>query len=204
MLTITRHFSLILTRSSTMAEPFALLLLRLLLAPVLIQAGWNKYSHFSDTVNWFGNTEWGLGLPFPAVMAALAVSAEIIGGLLILLGLLTRLAAIPLMATMLVAAFTVHWPNGWLAIADASSWLADGTILYSESIMQAPEKLTAARELLQEHGNYEWLTASGKFVILNNGIEFAMTYFVMLLALFSFGGGRFVSADYWVARFIKR
>ncbi|PKM17678.1 MAG: hypothetical protein CVV11_16310 [Gammaproteobacteria bacterium HGW-Gammaproteobacteria-15] len=204
MPTITKTFSSILSHSSTIAEPFALLLLRLLLAPVLIQAGWNKYSHFSDTVNWFGNTEWGLGLPFPAVMAALAVSAEIIGGLLILLGLLTRLAAIPLMATMLVAAFTVHWPNGWLAIADASSWLADGTILYSESIMQAPEKLTAARELLQEHGNYEWLTASGKFVILNNGIEFAMTYFVMLLALFSFGGGRFVSADYWVARFIKR
>ena len=70
--------------------------------------------------------------------------------------------------------------------------------------MQAPEKLAAARELLQEHGNYEWLTASGKFVILNNGIEFAMTYFVMLLALFSFGGGRFVSADYWVSRFMRR
>jgi len=204
MLTKTEQFSAILTRSSTVAEPFALLLLRLLLAPVLIQAGWNKYSHFSDTVSWFGNTEWGLGLPFPALMAALAVSAEIIGGLFILLGFLTRLAALPLMATMLIAAFTVHWPNGWLAIADASSWLADGTILYSDSIMQAPEKLAAARELLQEHGNYEWLTASGKFVILNNGIEFAMTYFVMLLALFSFGGGRFVSADYWVSRFMRR
>ena len=204
MLTKTEQFSAILTRSSTVAEPFALLLLRLLLAPVLIQAGWNKYSHFSDTVSWFGNTEWGLGLPFPALMAALAVSAEIIGGLFILLGFLTRLAALPLMATMLIAAFTVHWPNGWLAIADASSWLADGTILYSDSIMQAPEKLAAARELLQGHGNYEWLTASGKFVILNNGIEFAMTYFVMLLALFSFGGGRFVSADYWVSRFMRR
>lgn len=197
-------FTSVLNRSSALTEPLALLFIRLLLAPVLLQAGWNKLNHFSDTVNWFGNAEWGLGLPAPALMAALAVSAEIIGGIFILLGLFTRLAAIPLMMTMLVAAFAVHWPNGWLAIADANSWLADGTILYSETIMQAPEKLAAAREILQQHGNYDWLTGSGKFVVLNNGIEFAITYFVMLLALFSFGGGRFFSVDYWVSKFIKR
>lgn len=46
-----------------------------------------------------------------------------------------------------------------------------------------------------EHGNYDWLTSSGSVVILNNGIEFAATYFVMLLALFFMGGGRYVSLD---------
>ena len=51
----------------------------------------------------------------------------------------------------------------------------------------APEKLERAREILQAHGNYEWLTASGKFVILNNGIEFAATYLIMLLALAGLG-----------------
>ncbi|MGB1110868.1 MAG: hypothetical protein ACPG4N_10960, partial [Gammaproteobacteria bacterium] len=64
----------------------------------------------------------------------------------------------------------------------------------------AAEKLSAANSLLQEHGNYSWLTASGEFVILNNGIEFAMTYFIMLLALFFMGGGKYLSVDYWLGR----
>jgi putative oxidoreductase len=36
--------------------------------------------------------------------------------------------------------------------------------------------------------------------VLNNGIEFAATYFIMLLALFFLGGGKYISADYWIAR----
>ena len=43
------------------------------------------------------------------------------------------------MVTMIVAMVSVHAKNGWLAIADASSWLADGTILLNENIMAAPE-----------------------------------------------------------------
>ena len=185
--------------NSTRALDFmAPLLLRLYLAPVLMQAGWNKKNHFQDTVAWFGNAEWGLGLPLPEVMATLAVGAEFFGAILLLLGLATRLVAIPLMVTMLVAAVTVHWEQGWLAIADASSWLADGTLLSNPEVMAAPEKLAAAKSILQEHGHYEWLTSSGHFVILNNGIEFAATYFIMLLALFFMGGGRYCSVDYWL------
>ena len=182
------------------SEGLPLLLLRLYLTPVLLQAGWNKYLHFADTVAWFGNTEWGLGLPFPTLLAALAIAAEIGGSLLLLFGLLTRLAAFSLAITMLVAMVTVHAKNGWLAIADASSWLADGTILHSERILAAPEKLQRARDLLQEHGNYDWLTESGNLVVLNNGIEFATTYFVMLLCLLWFGGGRYLSLDYYLQR----
>lgn len=181
-------------------EGLPLLLLRLYLTPVLLQAGWNKYQHFADTVTWFGDTEWGLGLPFPTLLSALAVGAEIGGSLLLLLGLLTRLAAFSLAITMLVAMLTVHAKHGWLAIADASSWLADGTLLHSERILAAAEKLESARAILQEHGNYDWLTASGNLVVLNNGIEFAATYFVMLLCLLWFGGGRYLSLDYYLQR----
>lgn len=176
------------------------LLMRLYLAPVMIQAGWNKYSHFTDTAAWFGNADWGLGLPFPALMVSLVIAAELFGGVLLLLGLLTRLVTIPLMVTMLVAAVSVHWPNGWPAIADTSSWFADGTLLLNESVMASADKLNAARSILQEHGNYEWLTASGKFVVLNNVIEFAATYFIMLLTLMFMGGGRYLSADFWLKR----
>ena len=180
------------------ADGIPLLLLRLYLAPVMIQAGWNKASSFDSIVDWFGNDDYGLGLPMPFVMAFLATAAELVGGVLLLLGALTRLVSIPLMVTMIVAMVSVHAKNGWLAIADASSWLADGTILTNENIMAAPEKLAAAKSLLQEHGHYDWLTSSGNFVVLNNGIEFAATYFIMLLVLFIYGGGRFFSVDYYV------
>ncbi|GEA06340.1 DoxD-like inner membrane protein [Alteromonas sp. KUL42] len=182
------------------ADGLPLLLLRLYLAPVMVQAGWNKASNFEDIVSWFGNEDYGLGLPLPFVMALLATAAELIGGVFLLLGVLTRLVSIPLMVTMVVAMVSVHAENGWLAIADASSWLADGTLLLNESVMDAPEKLQAAKSLLQEHGHYDWLTSSGNFVVLNNGIEFAATYFVMLLVLFFYGGGRYVSVDYFVSK----
>ena len=185
------------------ADGIPLLLLRLYLAPVMIQAGWNKASSFDSIVDWFGNDDYGLGLPLPLVMAFLATAAELVGGVLLLLGALTRLVSIPLMVTMIVAMVSVHAKNGWLAIADASSWLADGTILLNENIMAAPEKLAAAKSLLQEHGHYDWLTSSGNFVVLNNGIEFAATYFIMLLVLFIYGGGRFFSVDYYVNKAMR-
>ena len=185
------------------ADGIPLLLLRLYLAPVMIQAGWNKASSFDSIVDWFGNDDYGLGLPIPLVMAFLATAAELVGGVLLLLGALTRLVSIPLMVTMIVAMVSVHAKNGWLAIADASSWLADGTILLNENIMAAPEKLAAAKSLLQEHGHYDWLTSSGNFVVLNNGIEFAATYFIMLLVLFIYGGGRFFSVDYYVNKAMR-
>lgn len=175
-------------------EGLAPLALRIYLAPVLMQAGYNKLAHFEDTVAWFANPDWGLGLPMPALMAGLAAGTEFFGAILLLLGLTTRLISIPLMVTMLVAALTVHWPNGWLAIADGSSWLAN------DRVLEAGDKLIKAKELLQEHGNYDWLTSSGNFAVLNNGIEFAITYFIMLLALFTLGGGRYTSLDYFIAK----
>ena len=178
-----------------------LLFLRLYLAPVMAQAGWQKLEHFDSTVDWFGNSDYGLGLPLPFVLAALAALSEFIGAWLLLIGLATRWVSIPLMITMLVAMITVHWQNGWLAIADAGSWLADGTLLTNDSILAAPQKLEAAKSILGEHGHIDWLTSSGNFVILNNGIEFAATYFIMLLVLFCFGGGRFVSLDYYLLKF---
>lgn len=185
------------------ADGIPLFLLRVYLAPVMIQAGWNKASSFDSIVDWFGNDDYGLGLPMPLVMAFLATAAELVGGVLLLLGALTRLVSIPLMITMIVAMVSVHAKNGWLAIADASSWLADGTILLNEKIVAAPEKLAAAKSLLQEHGHYDWLTSSGNFVVLNNGIEFAATYFIMLLVLFIYGGGRFFSVDYYVNKAMR-
>ncbi len=175
-----------------------LLLLRLYLTPVMMQAGWTKLQNFDSTLSWFANPDWGLGLPAPALLLSLVILLELGGGLALLLGLFTRLTALGLSVTMVVAMLTVHAKNGWLAIADASSWLADGTIFSNEAVMAAPEKLAKANEILQQHPDYEWLVSSGKLVVLNNGIEFAATYFVMLLLLVVYGAGRWCSLDYWL------
>jgi uncharacterized membrane protein YphA (DoxX/SURF4 family) len=179
------------TRAVDFLGPLAL---RLYLVPVFWMAGTNKMNGFDDVVMWFGNAEWGLGLPMPWLMAFLATSTEVVGAIMLLIGLGVRWVSIPLMFTMLVAAFAVHWENGWQAVADAKSpWPP-------EDIAEAGNRLEAARAILQEHGNYDWLSGSGSFVISNNGIEWAATYFIILLALFFIGGGRYLSADYWIAR----
>ena len=176
---------------------FASLAIRLYLVPILWMAGYNKLSYFSGTVEWFGNTEWGLGLPFPTLLAGLATFSELAGAVLLLLGLFTRLISIPLIVTMLVAIFTVHWPNGWQAIADPIAPFAN------QQVLDSVEKLEVAREVLDVHSNYDWITSSGSIVILNNGIEFAATYLVMFFALLVLGGGRFVSFDFWLNYSLK-
>lgn len=189
------HGGLDATRAADWLAPLAL---RLYLAPIFWMAGMQKLSHFGDTVEWFGNAEWGLGLPFPWLMAALATGAELAGAISLLLGLGLRYMAVPMMATMVVAVFSVHAKNGWLAIAEGMGFFAN------ERTMAAAERLAEARQILMEHGDYERLTEYGSIVILNNGVEFAATYFVMLLVLFFWGGGRYVSVDWWIARQLQQ
>lgn len=167
------------------------LALRLYLVFPLWMAGTQKLSGMENTIEWFGNSEWGLGLPFPWLLAHLAAYSETIGAVLLLFGLATRWATIPLIITMLVAIFSVHWDYGWAAIADSG-------------MPEIAQRLGAAKEILREHGNYGWLTEKGVFVILNNGIEFAVTYLIMLVALLFTGGGRYVSVDWYLGRLLYR
>lgn len=172
-------------------DGLAPLALRLYLFFPFWMAGTQKISDMDNTIAWFANPDWGLGLPLPWLMAHLAAYTEAMGALLLVLGLALRWIAMALIVTMLVAIFAVHWDNGWAAIADSS----------------APEiarRLGTAGEILREHGNYGWLTEKGNIVILNNGMEFAVTYLLMLLSLLFTGAGRYVSLDYYLGRVSRR
>lgn len=81
-----------------------LLLLRLTLGIVFIQTGLGKFQHFDQTVAFFAS----IGLPFADANAFLAASTELVGGVLILLGLGTRLIIFPLIVVMMVALGTAH------------------------------------------------------------------------------------------------
>jgi len=92
---------------------FTLLLLRLVL-------GFLFFVHGSQLVfGWFGG--YGLGgsinaftekMAIPAVLAYLAVFSQLFGGLALIFGFVTRIAALGIAVDMIVAIFLVHLPNG--------------------------------------------------------------------------------------------
>ncbi len=182
------------TRAVDFLGPLAL---RLYLVPIFWMAGSKKLADIESTAAWFGDPDWGLGLPFPELMAWMASLTEAGGAILLLFGLGVRWISIPLMVTMIVAAVTVHLQNGWLAIAEGSGVFAN------ERTAGAIERLDRAKDILREHANYDWLTENGSIVILNNGIEFAATYTIMLLVLFFVGPGK-ASVDHLISKKIAR
>ncbi len=194
-----------LVDSAKKLDVVASVLLRLVLAFIFIGAGYVKIHNFDNTAMWFGNA---LNMPFPALMAFLATAAEFVGGILILIGLATRYAVIPLLITMVVAGWSVHADNGWYTVGQTSPgtnwnrpWAELGIPAAEKSLENSREigrRVNAGRSLLREHGNYGWLTEKGSFVVLQNGIETSVYYFLMLLALFFLGAGRYVSVDYWL------
>jgi len=83
------------------------LAVRLTLGAVFLGTGWGKIHNLGQVTNFF--TE--LGIPFPAAQAAMVSGIELVGGTLIILGLFTRFAALPLMGTMVVAILTAKRPE---------------------------------------------------------------------------------------------
>ena len=181
-----------LLNTSHKIDFLAPLMLRMYLVPIFWMAGTKKIEGFDGIVSWFGSS--GLDLPLPFLMAILATATEFFGAIALFFGVAVRWLSIPLMFTMVVAAGTVHWDNGWQAITDPGAPFAD------ERVYDAANKLVIVKDVLQEHTNYDYITSSGSVVMLNNGIEFSVTYFIMLLALLFLGGGRYISVDYWVER----
>jgi putative oxidoreductase len=84
--------------------PYLLLLLRVVFGYGLLRTGWGKLNHLEQTAGFFAS----LGVPAPALNAMVVAGLEFGGGILLLLGLLTRTAAGVLIPVMLVALATAH------------------------------------------------------------------------------------------------
>ena len=70
-----------------------------------------KWSDITSVASWFES----IGIPFPTLNAYMAASTEILGVILLTLGLFTRLISIPLIIIMIVAIATVHLSHGFSA-----------------------------------------------------------------------------------------
>jgi putative oxidoreductase len=80
-------------------------LARLTVGLIFFQSGWGKLHNLSQVTDYFAE----LGLPAPAFQATLASTTELVCGGLLLVGFLTRFAAVPLIITMIVAICTALW-----------------------------------------------------------------------------------------------
>jgi putative oxidoreductase len=78
------------------------LLTRLVLGQAFFFTGRGKLENFEGTVAFFTD----IGIPLPAANAAFVARLEYFGGLLLVIGLLTRLTALLLSSTMVVALLT--------------------------------------------------------------------------------------------------
>lgn len=88
-----------------------LLLFRLILAYGFLEPAMMKVQNLSGIAEWFGS----MNYPLPGVSAFLAMITEVLGVVLIALGLGTRLIAIPMMFVMVIAILTVHICSGFAA-----------------------------------------------------------------------------------------
>jgi putative oxidoreductase len=95
-------------------------LVRLTVGLVFITTGWGKLNSLDEVTEFFAS----LQIPLPALNARVAASTEFFGGLLILVGLGTRLASLPLAFTMLVAILTAKRAeiDGVATLAGFEEW----------------------------------------------------------------------------------
>jgi putative oxidoreductase len=117
---IEKYYRLLIRIASSLQSPF-LLAVRLYWGWQFMQTGWGKLSDIGKVIQFFTT----LGIPAPALNAYFVSTLELVGGLLLILGLGSRLIAVPMVINMLVAYIT-----------------ADREALFS--IFSNPDKFTGA------------------------------------------------------------
>jgi putative oxidoreductase len=97
--------------SSGRAEDTIVTLLRVTAGVIFMVHGAQKLMDIPGTAQSFA----GLGIPMPQYSVYLAIAGELLGGLGLFVGLLTRIAAFGPFCVMLVAIISAHLKNGLLA-----------------------------------------------------------------------------------------
>jgi len=98
MALLTKLYRLLIAAASTLRSPF-LLVVRLYWGFQMMQTGWGKLHNVGKVVDFFTS----LGVPLPGLTAPCIIGLEFLGGILIMLGLGSRLLALLLTGDMIVA-----------------------------------------------------------------------------------------------------
>lgn len=96
VITVFYDWSRIVAGYFTWLAPLAV---RIVVGVVFMGTGWTKLQNLPAITKNFA----AMGIPAPEILTPFVSGVEFVGGLLLLLGLLTRFAALPLMIVMVVA-----------------------------------------------------------------------------------------------------
>ncbi len=130
------------------------LVMRLVVGYVFMLTGWGKLNNLPQMIQNF--TEWGI--PFPGILTPFVSGVEFFGGIMLMLGLFTRIPAAMLAVVMLVAIKSAKWENVdsletllgfeemtyfaaflWLAIAGPGAVSLDRLLLGASGYEDAPK-----------------------------------------------------------------
>jgi len=117
--TIERRYLLLIRVASSLQSPF-LLAVRLYWGWQLIQTGWGKLSDIQKVIEFFTS----LGIPVPAFNAPFVAGLELVGGVLLMLGLAASLIALPLVISLTVAFITADREALCLIFSDPDKFYA--------------------------------------------------------------------------------
>ena len=98
------------------------LLARVAVGYVFLMTGWGKLHALDQITGYFAS----LGIPYPEIQAPFVATVELVCGAMVLVGLFTRVAALPLIGTMVVATATAQWPN----VSNLAGFLGLVEVLY--------------------------------------------------------------------------
>ena len=155
--------------NSRSAHDLGLLLIRLMVGVVFVFHGAQKLFGVWGGPGLEGFTGFltTLNVPMPGVSAVLAAVAEFGGGVALILGLGTRLWAVPLVVTMLVAAFKVHGSafaaqaggmeyaltlgvvTAGLALTGAGAWSVDALLSKKLAFAPVSNKIAPRRAVVE-------------------------------------------------------
>ena len=105
--------------AESLQSPF-LLLVRLYWGWQFIVTGWGKVNNLEKVINFFTT----LGIPLPAINAPFVAGLELVGGILLVLGLASRPIGLMLSVNMLVAYITADWEAFSSVVADPDRFIA--------------------------------------------------------------------------------
>lgn len=117
--TAERLYGLFLKAAQSLQSPL-LLAVRIIWGWQFLQSGIGKFTHMDKTVAFFTD----LGIPAPALNAHFNAALETVGGLLLILGLASRLISIPLLINMIVAYITAEREAFFAFFSDSNKFFA--------------------------------------------------------------------------------
>jgi len=100
---VTKIYEWIITISSNLQSVF-IFIMRIFWGNLFLMAGFGKLTHLDKAASFFSS----LDIPFPTFTAGMVGTFEFVGGILLIIGLASRLISIPLIVIMLVAYSTAH------------------------------------------------------------------------------------------------